>query len=124
MADMPRAVNPDQQVMSAQAESAQLREDDDRAQLDSGVGAVETGAVESGTASGAAASGLPQMNGASDGRSEKGAGGHQAHGLASARNVVIEEGPRGSGAVFSQMTGDVQETQTRTDIGAQGTAFL
>eukprot|EP00439_Symbiodinium_sp_Y106_P025509 s7582_g3.t1 len=61
------------------------------------------------------------MNGASDGRSEKGAGGHQAHGLASARNVVIEEGPRGSGAVFSQMTGDVQETQTRTDIGAQGT---
>ncbi|OLP99915.1 Ubiquitin-activating enzyme E1 2 [Symbiodinium microadriaticum] len=108
------------QVMSAQAEGARLRESSCQGQ---GYGAMaeETAAVLTGEAL-HAESVTPQMNGVAGGGSERRADGAEATTSTRTETATGEDAPSGSGnaeAVVQEMR---QGEQTRTDINSQGVA--
>ena len=111
-------VNPDLQVMSAQAEGALLRKDEGRAQLSDEAGAEETGAVGSGASVLAGVSDPLQMNGKGGGQGERGAGETWVSDPVPAEDAAVDDPPRGSGDAEVQRSGGEQEAQAGTDIGA------
>ena len=113
-------VNPDLQVMSAQAEGALLRKDEGRAQRCDEAGAEETGAVGSGAPVLAGVSDPLQMNGKGGDQGERGAGETWVSDPDPAEDAAVDDPPRGSGDAEVQRSGGEQEAQAGTDIGAHG----